>query len=76
MFLVSIMLVITAKHVGNPNRVLLPAGSKLSVYVLKHSFAQEIIVTLMQHQVVFFNILKLAVTFASETEPQLFLACS
>ena len=70
------MLVITSKHVGNPNRVLPPAGSKLSVYVLKHSFSQEIIVTLMQHQVAFFNILKLAVTFASETEALLFLACS
>ena len=35
------------KHVGNPNRVLLAAGRKFSV--LKHSFAQEILVTLLQH---------------------------
>ena len=37
----------------NPNRVLPAAGSKLSV--LKHSFAQVILVTLLQHRAVFFN---------------------
>ena len=59
--------------VTDPNRVLPAAGSKLSV--LKHSFAQEILVTILQHRVVFFNI-NLQVTFASEADPQLFLACS
>ena len=52
----------------NPNRILPAAGSKSSV--LKHSFAQEILVTFLQNRVVFFK------TFASEVEPQLFLACS
>ena len=37
----------------NSNRVLPAAGSKLSV--LKHSFAQEILVTILQHRIVFFN---------------------
>ena len=37
----------------NPNRVLPAAGSKLGV--LKHSFAQEILVTILKHGVVFFN---------------------
>ena len=41
------------KHVGNPNRVLPAADSELSL--LKHSFAQEILVTLLQHRVLFFN---------------------
>ena len=53
--------------------VLLPAGNKLSV--LKHSFAQEILVTLLQHGVCVFQE-KLAFTFAFEAEPQSFLACS
>ena len=45
------------------------AGSKLSV--LKHRFVKEILVTLLQHRVVFFNKKKqLAVTFLSEAEPQ------
>ena len=65
------------KHVDvKSNRVLPAVGSKLSV--LKHSFAQQILVTILQHCVVFFNKKKTCqlVTFASEAEPQLFLACS
>ena len=51
------MSIITANSVGNPNRVLPAAGSKLSVLKpgLKHGFAQEILVTLLEHRVVFCN---------------------
>ena len=73
------------KNVSYPNRVLPAAGCKLSV--LKHSFAQEIIVTLMQHSVVFFSKnlqLHLYLLFlfiglshgTHEAEPQMILACS
>ena len=45
------------KHFGNPNRVF-AAGRrqvKCTKSVLKHSFAQDIFVTLLQHRVVFFD---------------------
>ena len=48
-------------------------GIKLSL--LKHNFTQEILITLLQHCVAFFNQI-LQLHFAPEAEPRVFLACS